>query len=77
MAKLFTPEFCALLDELKRCDKVITRQSEDIYETLLEKGIITEDKIYKDTLEVINKKKAIRARLKEMHNKFLAERGEA
>lgn len=76
MSKLFTPEFRALLDELKKCDKVITRQSEDVYEILLKQGIITEDKIYSNTLKTINKKKAIRARLQEMHNKFLAERGE-
>ena len=76
MVKLFTPEFCALLDELKALDKKITRQMEDIYEALIEQGIITEDKIYKNTLEIINKKKAIRIKLKEMHDKFLEERGE-
>lgn len=76
MAKLFTPEFCALLDELKALDKKITRQMEDVYEALIEQSIITEDKIYKNTLEIINKKRAIRIKLKEMHDKFLEERGE-
>lgn len=76
MSELFTPEFCALLDALKECDKKITRKEEDIYNILLNKNIITEDEIYKDTLEVINNKKVIRAKLKEMYNKFVEERGE-
>ena len=76
MSELFTPEFCALLDALKGYDEKITRQTEDIYNILLNKNIITEDEIYKDTLEVINNKKVIRTKLKEMHDKFIEERGE-
>lgn len=76
MSELFTPEFCALLDALKEYDKKITRQTEDIYDILLNKGIITKDDIYKDTLETMNNKKVIRTKLKEMYNKFVEERGE-
>ena len=76
MAKLFTPEFCTLLDELKALDKKITRQMEDVYNTLIEQGVITEEKVYVGTLETIKRKKAIRIRLEELYNKYLEERGE-
>lgn len=76
MAKLFTPEFCILLDELKALDKKITRQMEDVYNTLIEQGVIAEDKVYVGTLETIKRKKAIRIRLEELYNKYLEERGE-
>lgn len=74
MARLFTPEFCALLDELKAYDKIITRQTEDIYELLVQSGVTPKDSLYKDTINIINKKKEIRIKLKEMFDKFEKEK---
>lgn len=68
MKKLFTKEFCDLLDELEATDKIITRQNEDLYNLLIAKGIITEQDIYSETLTIINKRKEIRQSLKALFN---------
>ena len=47
MAKLFTDEFCQLLDELESTDTLISRQVEDLYNLLINKGIITKEEILK------------------------------
>ena len=70
MAKLFTDEFCQLLDELESTDTLISRQVEDLYNLLINKGIITKEEIYGKTIEVMNKRQEIRQSLQAKFNEW-------
>lgn len=70
MPKLFTPEFCAKLDELNMT-RLSDRVVEDLYNILLEKGIISEADIYPETKKLMDKRVQLRAELKEMADKAL------
>ena len=70
MAKLFTDEFCQLLDELESTDTLISRQVEDLYNLLINKGIITKEEIYEKTVEVMNKRQEIRQSLQAKFNEW-------
>lgn len=70
MAKLFTDEFCQLLDELESTDTLISRQIEDLYNLLINKGIITKEEIYEKTVEIMNKRQEIRQSLQAKFNEW-------
>lgn len=70
MATLFTNEFRQLLDELEVSDSLISRQIEDLYNLLINKGIITKEEIYPKTIEVMDRRNEIRQQLKTLFDKW-------
>ena len=70
MATLFTNEFRQLLDELEVSDSLISRQIEDLYNLLINKGIITKEEIYPKTAEVMDRRSEIRQELKTLFDKW-------
>ena len=75
--RLFTPEFCALLDELKKLDKQVSRTVEDVIDALIQNKQLSEASIFNKNTQTIQRKKEIRAILKRMYNKYLEDRGES
>lgn len=70
MATLFTNEFRQLLDELEVSDSLISRQVEDLYNLLINKGIITKEEIYPKTIEAMDRRNEIRQQLKTLFDKW-------
>lgn len=70
MATLFTNEFRQLLDELEVSDSLISRQIEDLYNLLINKGIITKEEIYSKTIKAIDRRNEIRQQLKTLFDKW-------
>lgn len=75
--RLFTPEFCALLDELKELDKQVSRIVEDAIDALIQNKQLSEASIFNKNTQTIQRKKEIRAILKRMYDKYLEDRGES